>query len=616
MIPPSVAELYPIRRLPRAIQTFDYLLPEGIPVQRGDILRIPFRNEVCWGMVKNTRSPLSPSSRLKSVIGEPPLLRFSEHQCVFYESLADSLIQSVSSVLYAALPLPPLPPTSFFIPTSASRTLKIRTSDTTGLKARLEFIGKRRHAFIACQDMAMMAALILAYLYERPQERARVILPHIADVERLIPFFSSLGIVCLTGNETLPERYRAWRLFEEGSVRVFMGTRLLALLPSNRADVTFVCRSSHEDFLEERRNPRYDARDCVRLFSSLSGNRTVFLDTAPRVDEVIHFSPAHVFFSLPQPSLSIVDLCQEKQASPHPRLSYSATCLIDQCLEENKRVIGIYNRLGTGKNLSCQDCAFSFSCEACQGIFTVYETTLVCHRCGHIDPRPFSCPSCRGTRLMEQGYGIRSLRKVLARLYPTIPIGLMEKGTQENIDAPLVIATSFYAERIFDPFSHPSSPIGAIINFDADLSLHQPSFRSSETTIRHMESCRGMAYRLKASCLIQTHIPHLFGEYEKHPERFFQEEATLRQNYHLPPVAELLMITHRSDDVLVDEAALYRIKKEIEEQTGITVKGPILAEKQGRHILSLCIPPERSSLVRSLLRILPDRFIIDTHPSF
>jgi len=101
-----VAEIYPLQRLPRRFRVFDYLVPEGVTVSRGSIVRISLRGRVSLGVVANVKETIEAGIKAKPIDGvlETSL---TEREMDAYESIAADIVQSPSSLLHAAIPSPP-----------------------------------------------------------------------------------------------------------------------------------------------------------------------------------------------------------------------------------------------------------------------------------------------------------------------------------------------------------------------------------------------------------------------------------------------------------------------------------------------------------------------------
>lgn len=102
----NIAAIYPLKRLPRRFGFFDYKIPEGMSLQRGNLVVIPFRRELIFGIVAEIKNKPERGIVLKSVTKFCKDFTLKEKELSFFEYLAIDLVQSVASVLYVSIPTP------------------------------------------------------------------------------------------------------------------------------------------------------------------------------------------------------------------------------------------------------------------------------------------------------------------------------------------------------------------------------------------------------------------------------------------------------------------------------------------------------------------------------
>ncbi|MCH8049631.1 hypothetical protein IH979_02875 [Patescibacteria group bacterium] len=96
-----IAQVYLLKRLPRRFTFFDYNIPDHIKLNIGDLVRVPFKGRGMLGVVKN----ISEKSEFDSLLHIESIAIASLMESVDIErieSIASSIIQSPSTVLYAA----------------------------------------------------------------------------------------------------------------------------------------------------------------------------------------------------------------------------------------------------------------------------------------------------------------------------------------------------------------------------------------------------------------------------------------------------------------------------------------------------------------------------------
>src|SRR3989338_11246623 len=176
-----IAEVYPLRRMPRTFKHLDYAVPEGWTLRRGAFVLIPFRAQKVIGIVKRVKDIPPRGIVLKSIVSVYQEIFLQETELSFFELCACDIAQSVSSLLYTSLPLPPkravLKQKS--IPDGPALTIAASESSTI---ARIAFqMSERREAFISVPDLKRTAAIIARYLYQHPTEKAVIVCPSVRD---------------------------------------------------------------------------------------------------------------------------------------------------------------------------------------------------------------------------------------------------------------------------------------------------------------------------------------------------------------------------------------------------------------------------------------------------
>lgn len=603
-----IAEIYPIQRLPRRFSAFDYLVPEKMEIGRGFFVSIPWRNQKIIGVIKEMHERFSPRAGLKEVFEVLKIPPLDEIELNVYEWLAEDLAQSIPSILNAAIPVSPKRTVSASIVNALP--LKIRSSEAPIIQRILQTVEGQRKAFISAPDLPRMAAVAAAFLHAHPKDRVVILVPGVREVEALVPYFENFKASIITGSETSGHRFTAWDNFRRGQSRVLIGTRLAALLLPAATDAVFVFRSAHESHKSWDRNPRYDARDIVLKFQQKTDCRLYFLDTAPRADDLAVFNREQIFIEHPEPRPLLVNLNDERPMSEHPLISWTLDGAINECLKNNRRVLCFYNRKGKASMLRCADCGQSSLCPICQGVFTVYPTSIRCHHCGRAEPIPLTCPKCNGVRLHEKGFGNQTVKQALKEQYPEATISLIDQGEQEDENAQILLVTSYYLESQRNLFSRGN--FGLIVNLDSDLPLTDSGFRSFENALRTLEDLRGLAIREQAVFIAQTRSPEIFSTYYDNPLVCLEKELELRRSYQVPPFVRWVRLKIRDTEELRVEMELGAITETLRLISGVTIF-PIEYEKGHGCSVSVSVEPSAISTVLEKLSDLPDRVVIDTN---
>ncbi|TAK03735.1 hypothetical protein EPO34_01055 [Patescibacteria group bacterium] len=523
------AEVYPLKRFPRRFRAFDYSVPEGTVVGRGDFVMVPLRGWSVVGIVaalKDTPPVGIDPKPVERALGAS----LTGRELDAYESLAADLVQSPSSVMHAVLPVPPkrTKPSVFDSEVAQTRGavsgqpaavkasgpspgLRIRTQDAPDITEAVRFITDLPASFVRSPDLRHGAALIATYRRACPGP-IRIAAPNVRDARLL---HAALGGEILTGEESNGSRFAAWQGFRSTKDGLLIGTRLVSMLEHPLGSTLFLVRSGHENHRQADRNPRYDARRAAVRWNA-SGDRIVFLDAFPRPDD-LHLFPDSLRCPALDPIRAIA--MTGRESWPHAFISPPVFEGVQDAMETGGRVLLAFNRKGMARVLSCQGCGWTVPLA------------------GAAPPR--FCDSCHSSDLHERGFGTRAIRKALQGAFPDATVAVCEKG-EGATDARIVIATKHYLENAFDPFD--PEPFAMVADLDADAGLADRSQRAVERTLCTAAQWQAVARAARAPFLIQTARPELFVRAFHDPVRILREELETRRAYGLEPFVRWITV--------------------------------------------------------------------------
>ncbi|HBK33694.1 TPA: hypothetical protein DDZ06_01615 [Candidatus Uhrbacteria bacterium] len=610
-MPSLVARIYPIQRMPRTFGIFDYDVPEGMSVTRGDVVMIPFRKTMICGVIAEIIQATKSSYARKPIRTKIENLHLSQNEIAFFEFLAHDLAQSVPSVLDAALPTPPKRISSRGL-TLPSEPLLIPKSEAPIVMEIAKRLATTSQAFVMSPDLRRSASIIAAYAGSQTKRVITVIAPTIKDATLLASHLHHLSPLLLTGEETNASRYRLWSAWRAQTSGMLIGTRLALLHTHPDLSTIFLVRSGHEQHKQSHRNPRYDARQITLQFAKQSHISLYFLDTIPLVDDLEIFSRADVIDLFEKPETRIISLTRSPH-QPHPLLAYQTSELMEEMLRQGKQILCVYNKKGMSRQLLCQDCGYDFLCDKCLRPCVPYEQTLHCPVCLSTRPIPMSCPSCKGVRLQPKGFGNRALVQVLKSLFPAATVTRVDSDEPSPaMNASLLLVTDYYLEHFFDAFHPPA--LGCVIKLDTDLLLTSPSFRATEQAMRSLEDWRGIARACKATFIAQTRHSELMEEWLSHPYRVHQKERSFRLMFGHPPFERWMKVEYKTAKDQNREQALLELQKSLR---CLDPAPHIIKRKKGvQFYLEVCCPLSSVPSVLSIFSKLPDAYIIDTNPLF
>lgn len=469
--------------MPRSIDFLDYLVPEGMRAERGDLVEIPFRSRAVRGVVLSTAEESSHRARpIHAVLQRG----FLDDACLsIFEESAKELIQSTATMLHQA-----------FLKRAAAKPVVTSSGRAAIRRKEIGFIqqalaASRDHAsiFVQTLDFGQMAAIVEGVRTIDP--KAWVLVSHKHD-QQAIP----------------------------GSM-----TRQASLSIHEHPKTIIVVRSGSPEHEQYDRNPRYDARDLSWKMQKAHGTRLVFLDVAPRVQDLVHAEEIVWLDPALAPETTLVDFNAERQRGFQALLTDRLVEATQQALQSGKKVLLSYNRKEGPARFSCADCG------------TENEPTE-------------RCVKCHGTRLRKRGVSNRDVEKRLMALLPEAKIIRVEKGHVPMIpDEPCVIlATRFYTETVMDPLHPPS--FGLVAELHGDQGLTGGWYDATEQALIHLAELRGIAGRCQAAFLVQTWDTALMRRLLDQTADYLQEERATRAALHYPPFGTLYQLSVRGAGVL------------------------------------------------------------------
>lgn len=548
-----IAEVYPILKLPRKCTYFDYVIPDSLGLNVGDLVSIPFKGRETCGIVKLIKN----TSAAKKLLAINSLIKtayLKEHDIRRYETIADHIVQSVSSVLHTALPTnfyagqPPL--------VHASKTPGIGANDVSVLERCLHEINEHKLVAIA-GDRDIGFALAHVLRRKRPGQLL-VLLPREREVELLARYVKLGEATSLLHGKTKPKDraaiVEAWRT---GKIDTLIGTRAASLLAAHKLETVCVLEAGSDEYINERRNPRFDAREAVKLLAEDHAAHVVFFDSFPRLEELA--STSLVITHEQSPDDVIINLGSADEITSEPMLADTVISGIETALQSQKKVLVCLNRKGVAKRLQCGKCGHVPLCGSCGHVPVVRHDDLVCPNCQTEMWIPSHCPACGKPKLALRGIGGAKMATTLQKLFPNASIGTIEKGRVETPAADIVIATEYFFSSYLEPFT--PKRYGLIVDLAADITLHASDFRGAEKTARKLHRLIDFAKRQGAQVLVQTWLPEVLRPMLDLPT-FVASELALRKRYNLPPFGTRITLEGIKLEALPPELAEQAIERD------------------------------------------------------
>lgn len=606
-----IAEVYPLKKMPRKSRFFDYQVPSNLKIERGMMVKIPFRSNELFGIVAKVKDKPLRGIKLKPITDCYKQIKLREEELSFFEHISKEMAQSVSSILNHALPTPYKRESTNVENQIFGAVLTIPSSEAINISRIVKNLKERKQAFVFSPDIKRTAAAIASYIRETENQKCVILAPNIIDAKQLAKHLHGFDPILVTGDESQGKRFHSFETFHSINKGLMIGTKPALFLIDSFVTTIFIVKSSHKNHGQHERNPRFDVREIAKQYAEKFATNLFFFDVMPRVDDLLSFSKINILGTSTNTDVEIVRMELERIHAPHPAFSITVLKAIEESINNNKPVLCVYNKKGKALRLKCNECKTSIQCSACLNAVAVHKSVVYCVRCKKTDPIPINCSNCKSAKLFEQGFGNDSIETALKELFPDLVISKIDKeSTEFNPSAHIYLSTSYFLENHFNPFK--PKKFGAVILLDADSPLYRGSFRALEETLYETDSWRSVAHANRARFLLQTNSPALFEEYFSQPYEMLFKELETRYSYHQPPYFRWATIVFEQTEIRKAEIETNILTQNIQ-RIAPTVKIRKKQIKENKYALDLCALEEEFQLLLDFFMTLPDHYIIDTN---
>lgn len=552
---------------------YSYGVPEGMEVEVGNFVHVPWGKRSTWGVVWTLDPPLPPGKVLKFLenVYDFPFLPASVR--AFISWVARYHLGALGSILKMVFPVPkalmrPKSEGYFEMPAlscggivlspsqqKAAEVLKQRVQEGIFSVTLLEGVtgsGKTEVYFEALRTALHQNKQVL------------VLLPEIAlTTQWLQRFEKNFGVspALWHGDLSPAQRTKTLRAIAHGQAHVTVGARSALFLPYPELGLVIV-DEEHDGSYKQEEGFIYHARDMAVVRAQLGKFPLILASATPSLETLwnrqegrYHYVSLEDRYQAQLPHLHLVDLRQEK---PQTKGKGWISPLLRQALQEGlargEQSLLYLNRRGYAPLLLCRLCGERISCKQCQAWLVVHEQSnqIQCHHCGHQRARPQVCQACGALdALVPCGPGVERIAEEAKTLFPQARIAVMSRDTLQtaqkleslmaDIEAravDILIGTQLVVKGHHFPYL---TCVGVI---DGDLSLHGGDLRACEKTYQLLHQVSGRAGRA-------DHPGHVFLQtyYPDHPvlqallsgdrRAFIDQELAARAAHKLPPFGRL-----------------------------------------------------------------------------
>ncbi|HXT05857.1 MAG TPA: primosomal protein N' [Roseiarcus sp.] len=368
---------------------------------------------------------------------------------------------------------------------------------------------------------------------------------------------------------TARRRERLWGAVASGEARVVVGARSALFLPFRDLGL-IVVDEEHEGAYKQEDGVIYNGRDMAVVRARLENAPVVLASATPSIETRVNAEQgryrwlklASRYAARALPEIAAVDL---RRAGP-PRGRFLAPKLVEAVeatLAAGDQALLFLNRRGYAPLTLCRACGHRFQCPNCAAWLVEhrFRKALLCHHCGHAEPKPAACPICQeADTLTPCGPGVERIAEEAELLFPDARRLILSSDTSGGVerlrgeldaigrgDYDIVIGTQLVAK------GHDFPGLTFVGIIDADVGLANGDPRAAEHTFQLLRQATGRAGRGEkpGRALLQTWQPEhpviaalLSGDVE----RFYETEIEQRRRGGLPPFGRLAAIVVSDED--------------------------------------------------------------------
>ncbi|ETD72624.1 primosome assembly protein PriA [Pelistega indica] len=405
---------------------FDYRVPEGMPVCRGQRVIVPFggKQEIIGVIVNVLTQTDIPPEKQKDVINVlddlPP---FSEQWLQFCEFAAQYYMRPIGEVILPVLPPPLRKITAYTGKTKTSpverldkklanqviraekeQKKRLKQQQSSGSETTIEASIKPLQAILlALNDEQQQAVDVISQAKKftpillhgvTGSGKTEVYLQAIAHVlaegkqaiflvpeinltpqferlliERFVPLYGERAIAIMHSSLSDGERLSSWLHMQRQEVKVILGTRMSIFAPLENLGLIIV-DEEHDASYKQQDGLRYSARD-LAVWRAHQLNIPIVLGSATPSLETWHhtLSGKYQKLSLTQRAketpLPCIKLVNTKKMRLNQGLSADLISAIDERLQRGEQSMIYLNRRGFAPVLRCSSCGWTSECMRC-----------------------------------------------------------------------------------------------------------------------------------------------------------------------------------------------------------------------------------------------------------
>lgn len=395
---------------------------------------------------------------------------------------------------------------------------------------------------------------------------AIMLVPEISLTPQVLGNFKArLGatVALLHSGLSAGERFDEWRRLLLGEAKVVVGARSAIFAPLNNIGI-IVIDEEHETTYNSESNPRYKTFEIAKFRMTYNNCPLILGSATPSIKSYFEAEKGiSKLLEMPvrtnkreMPKIQIVDMMQEIRAGNGNIFSRQLINDLNECLSNNQQALLFLNRRGYTSFMRCRECGYVAKCTDCD-VSLVYhkaEEKLKCHYCGKRFKALTVCPQCNSSYIRQGAIGTQKVVDEIKQIFPDVKVFRMDNDTTRNKNAyqkileefsktkpSILVGTQMIAK------GHDFDAVTLVGIIDADQSLYQTDFQSTEKTFQLITQVSGRAGRKDGGgkIVLQTYNPrHYVYKFSANYnyKGFYEREINIREVTKFPPFSCIVRI--------------------------------------------------------------------------
>lgn len=368
-----------------------------------------------------------------------------------------------------------------------------------------------------------------------------------------------------------------WAGAASGRPQVVVGARAAAWAPAPNLE-RIVVLDEHDEVYQQEQAPTWHARDVAIERARRAGVPCLLLSPCPSLEALAWGELVTEDRAAERAGWPRIDVVDQRELDPALGPLFSPR-LVD-LLRSDRRVVCVLNRTGRARLLACTSCATLARCAVCDA--AVHQVDLPdglgpglgCGRCG--TERPMVCLECGGHRFKNLRLGVSRAREELEALAGR-PVAELTASTEGHdgtaAEAGIIVGTEAALHRV--------AHVDAVAFLDFDQELLALRYRAAEEAMALLVRAGRLVQRAasrradgpvaerRGTVLVQTRTPDhpvLVAAHHADPGRLVASELPMRQALGLPPSTAM---------AAVSGAAAPEFMGAFFDPPGLRVQGPV-----------------------------------------